>query len=152
MKPFIRSAHNYDRFVSSMMLATINELPDITVQSHRDEADINVLVKRYGVTGQMPQIQPPPSIDEFNEVFDFQSAMNVVRRSQESFNALPASLRERFNNDPAKFVDFCQNPDNLEELRRLKLASPPPPAIIPPEPMLVRLAPDSPPLPNKGST
>jgi len=38
--------------------------------------------------------------------------------------ALDARTRERFDNDPGAFVDFCLDPSNLEELRKMGLAMP----------------------------
>jgi len=38
--------------------------------------------------------------------------------------ALPSAVRERFNNDPAKFVEFATDEANVEELRKMKLLSP----------------------------
>lgn len=152
-KPFVRSPYNYDPYVVSMMSATIfDPSEDKTVQSHAQEADINFLVRRYGLTGQIPVTSPPTPIGAFEGIFDFQSAMNTIRAAQEAFNALPVKLRARFQNDPAAFYNFCHDEKNLPEMRELGLAAPPEPAKVPPEPMLVRLAPDSPPLSNKGST
>ena len=35
---------------------------------------------------------------------------------------MPSVIRERFGNDPAKFVDFCVNPANIEAVREMGLA------------------------------
>ena len=40
-------------------------------------------------------------------------------RAQEAFDALPSSWRTKFNNDPANFVDFCQDPNNRDEMVKL---------------------------------
>lgn len=116
-----------------------------TVQSARNEADINVLVRRFGVTGLIAQVERPPPLTEFADVFDFQSSMNLIRRAQESFAGMSAITRKRFNNDPADFVNFCDERDdkgelvNLEEMRKMGLAVPkkvPPPV---PPPMKVEI-------------
>lgn len=101
-----------------------------TVQSLKDEADIKVLVKRFGLTGVISGVQMPPALTEFSEVFDFQSSMNVIRRAQESFSAMSAETRAEFNNDPARYVRFCSDRDskgnlkNLVRMREMGLAVP----------------------------
>lgn len=136
---FIRSLFNYDRSEASHDASSHNpqDKPSLTIQSQTRESDINYLVSQYGLTGLLAQVNAPPTYQDFDEVFDFQSAMNVIRAAQESFDALPANIRYRFHNDPARFVEFCNDPDNLEEARKIGVALPEPPAIIPPEPQKV---------------
>lgn len=93
-----------------------------TVQSSKDECDINVIVKRFGVTGVLNQSVRIPTFADFDGVFDYQTAMNAVRSAAESFMALPAEIRFSFKNDPQEFVAFCSDPDNLEQLRKWGLA------------------------------
>lgn len=102
-----------------------------TIQSEKDDADINVIVKRFGLTGELPSnVRAPLNVD-FTELFSFQDAMNAIRSAQESFDAMPADVRSRFENDPAKFVDFCSDEKNLDEMRKLGLAVPAKPVEAP---------------------
>lgn len=126
MKPFIRSAHNYDRHAASLASATVNDLPSRAVQSEKDDADINVIVSRFQITGHVPARSMPPLELDFADIFDFQSAQDTMREAQIAFAALPAVTRARFHNDPGAFVQFCSNADNLEELRTMGLANPAP--------------------------
>lgn len=139
MKPFIRSAHNYDRRLASREVATVDEGPSLTIQSDKDDADINILVHRFGVTGAISGVARPPLQEQFADVFDFQSAMNLIREADESFSSVDAETRARFNNDPARFVAFCSDPNNLAEMRKMGLAVPDPPPIIEPEPQRVQI-------------
>jgi phage internal scaffolding protein len=41
--------------------------------------------------------------------------------AQDSFLALPAKVRARFDNDPALFVDFASDEANRDELKALGL-------------------------------
>lgn len=138
MKPFIRSPYNYDTAAVSLQTGTRNDEASRTVQSESSETDLNVLMRRVMLTGELVGKQMPPPLSEFQDVYDFQSAMNVIRRSQEAFAELPADLRFRFNNDPRLYVDFCTNPDNLPEMVKLGIAKEvkPPPV---PEPLAVRV-------------
>lgn len=122
----LRSPVNYDRASISRKTGLACRDKTRTQQHQGEETDINVIVKRFGVTGMLPQRVPRPTVDGFADVFDFQTALNAVVAAQRSFDMMPADVRERFNNDPAKFVDFCSDEKNLPELRRLGLADPEP--------------------------
>lgn len=122
---FFRSGWNYDRDAASLETGLACEDESLTIQSQAQEADINELVRRFGVTGQLPQVAMPPSIAEFTEVFDYRSALETMMRAQESFAALPAEIRSRFRNDAAEFVVFVDREleaGRLEELRKMGLA------------------------------
>lgn len=111
------------------------ELPTLTVQSSRDDADINVIVERFGISGTLPQVTMQPITNAiFEGLFDFQSAQNALVSAQRAFDDLPAKLRARFENNPALFVDFCTDKENLPELRRLGLAPPAPDPVPSPPP------------------
>lgn len=75
---------------------------------------------------------PPPAMTEFGEIFDYQSAMNTIRKADESFAGMSAETRSRFDNNPARYVDFCTKRDakgilvNLKEMREMGLALPEP--------------------------
>lgn len=108
------------------------------VQQHmRDECDINIILARYQATGELTHIQQSAAqYGDFSEVLDFQSALHQIADAEAAFMELPAKIRDRFNNDPAQFINYATNPDNLEEMRELGLATPLPP---PPEPQLVKV-------------
>lgn len=121
----VRSPYNYDRDAVSRETGFSSELPSRTKQSFRDECDINTIVRRFGLTGEMP---PPlsPQFGDFSNVVDFQTAMNAIRHAGESFMTLPASLRSRFDNDPSKLIAFLENKANFDEAVKLGLVNPPP--------------------------
>lgn len=93
-----------------------------TKQSFKEECDINTIVKRFGVTGVLPSSVRMPTYGDFTDVGDFREAMEAIRTANESFAEMPSEVRERFQNDPAKFVDFCSDEKNLPEARKLGLA------------------------------
>lgn len=145
--PFLRSAYNYDTDVAS--LAAGFEAPageeSRTQQQFKAEVDINTIVERFGLTGELPNdVRVPVSADYTEAVTDYQTALNLVIAAETAFMELPAKVRERFGNDPQRLQMFVEDKDNLEEARKLGIAVPAaaPPAA--PEPMLVRVVPDSP--------
>lgn len=125
----LRSGVNYDRNIVSRETAMPDNqvlFPSRTIQSSKDECDINVIVRRFGVTGQLPGNFRPPSYGDYSGVGDFKTAMNAVREGEESFMRLPSGVRKRFGNSPQAFLEFATNPDNLEDLRKMGLAIPKP--------------------------
>lgn len=142
MKPFIRSPYNYDAYAVSLASGTSSDLPSLTVQSDTPSADINRIVRSFGVSSIVQGVARPPLGNDFYEAFDFQSSMNLIVQARESFELMSPATRLRFANDPGLFVEFCSNPDNLDEMRKMGLAVPAPLPDTPPEPMLVRVVPD----------
>jgi len=63
-----------------------------------------------------------PQYVDYEGVFDFQSAMNVVRQADENFMRMDAKVRARFHNSPQEFLEFFADPANAEEAVRLGLA------------------------------
>lgn len=94
----------------------------LTVQAHAEDADINVMMRRFGVTGRLPENVRVPQYADFSEVSDFRSALHSVMEAQDNFMQLDAAVRQRFSNDPQLFLDFCSDPANLPELRKMGLA------------------------------
>lgn len=127
---FVRSAYNYDADEVSLETGvdTGDETP--TIQSARDEADINEIVRRFGITGQLPVDLPPLMYGDFTEIGDFRSALEAVMDAQARFGQLPGEVRGRFDNDPQLFLNWCEARDdkgvrvNLEDMRKYGLAVP----------------------------
>lgn len=96
-----------------------------TKQAFKSECDINNILKKYATTGVLPDmIKQNPQYGDFSNVEEYQTSMNIVIRANDQFNALSSELRDRFQNDPSKFLEFCDNPQNSEELVKLGLAIP----------------------------
>lgn len=90
-------------------------------QSFKDECDINVILKRFGLGYELPESTRIPQAADFSDVVDFHTAMNRIRAAQENFDAMPAHIRARFDNDPGKFHDYAIDEKNLEGLAELGL-------------------------------
>jgi hypothetical protein len=105
----IRSAYNYDR--NAVSWETGVDCPpeeDKAVQSYAREVDINELVKRFGITGDIPVAKELAEYGDFSEVVDFQTAMEQLRRGAEAFESIPPLVRKKFNNDPGEFWLYLQ--------------------------------------------
>lgn len=122
--PFVRNPYNYDQDLASDESGL--ECTDVSLakQSMAEESDINTIVRRFHLTGELPTNVRMPQYGDFEEVYDFHSAMNAIRSAEASFMAMPAEFRARFHNDPNEFLAFCSDNANYEEARKLGLVPP----------------------------
>lgn len=95
-----------------------------TVQSARDECDINRIVARFEKSGILPTIDRVGIFVDVSNVGDYREALERVETAREAFMRLPAVARERFDNDPATFLDFMADPANEPEAVKLGLVAP----------------------------
>lgn len=102
--------------------------PSRAIQSQRDEADINNIVRAFGVTGRLPSSVRLPQFGDFDSIDNYQDAVHAVREAESAFLQVPANIRSRFDNDPHAFAAFCLDSKNLPELQKLGLAPAPAPA------------------------
>lgn len=124
---FVRSGDpfNYDTNVASDESGLACAVgSSLTKQSFAEEVDINTIVRRFGLSGELPSGVRIPQYADFHTVIDFHSAMLQVRRAEEAFAQLPASVRARFGNDAGSLVDFVSDEDNRDEAIRLGLVVP----------------------------
>jgi hypothetical protein len=138
---FLRSPYNYDMDEASELSGLRCEDESLAIQSARDETDINTIVRRFGLTGELPGDFDMPQSGDFTNVGDFHGAMNLVRASQEEFLRVPAEIRARFNNDPGRFMAFLDDDDNRAEATKMGFLKDP---VKPPEPLSVRVVPEPP--------
>ena len=107
----------------SLDIGHINDKPSLTQQQFAHECDINNIMKSYVETGTINHKNPRPGIfGDFSDVKDFKESLELVQYANEQFMALPANVRSRFSNNPAELVEFCNNPNNLQEAISLGLA------------------------------
>lgn len=104
---------------------TICPEKSLTRQSEAEGADINVIMKRYEKTGVLPLPLREAAFADVSDYTSFQEVMQAVVRGTESFMALPAKARERFGNDPVRFLDEVGglSPVELEELGLVEKAA-----------------------------
>lgn len=128
---FLRTPYNYD--MDSVSCETGLSCPEdsLTIQSAAEDADINTIVRRFGLTGELPGDIKMPQSGDFVGVGDFQSAMNIVRLAQEEFLRVPAEIRARFSHDPQLFSEFFNDPANQDEAIRMGLATRRPEPVVP---------------------
>lgn len=113
--------HAYSESCRSSDLECLD--PSLAQQNFKDEVDINVLLERFKVTGQLPQNVVLPTYGDFVGINDYRTAREAILRAEHSFMDLPANVRARFQNDPQRFLEFCSDEKNLPELQALGLTN-----------------------------
>lgn len=102
---------------------TLDTGPGLTEQAHKQECDINYILREAVSTGMVRHLAKHQGRYDDVSVQDFQQAMGIVQRTTKMFEALPSKIRKEVGGDPAKFLKFVQDPANktrLEELGMLK--------------------------------
>lgn len=94
--------------------------PSRTKQDFADECNINRIMDKYATTGVVTHLAAGhPIYGDFSNVMDYRESLEVVMNAEERFMSMPSDLRKRFDNDPAKMIDFIMNPANREECVKL---------------------------------
>jgi len=132
-KVFLRTEFNYDMFAASRESGLACCDDSLTIQSAAEDADINTIVRRFGLTGELPGDVDMPQSGDYTGIGDFHSAMEIVRRAEEQFMKVPADIRARFNHDPGLFSEFFNDEKNFDEAFKMGLvnARPIPPLEVP---------------------
>lgn len=76
----------------------------LTQQHFAEEVDVNTIVRRFGITREMPFGQAEGVYGDFTGILDYDSALEKITEAQNKFMNLPAEVREKFRNDPAELI------------------------------------------------
>lgn len=118
--------------------------PSLTVQADKDRTDIRNIVQR-AMRGKPVHVNVMQgSFRDISDAPTYTEALNLVVRAQAQFDALPSKVRDRFANDPLQLMAFLADKENEAEAIKLGLVKTPEPAPQPPDPVLVRVVPDTP--------
>jgi len=122
--PFLRTPYNYDTNAASNGSGLHCEDATLAQQHFKDETDINNILRQFNITGLLPESPLSPRYGDFTGISDYHTALNQVIAAEDEFMALPAQIRSRFDNDPAKLIEFLENSDNKDEAIKLGLVNP----------------------------
>ena len=118
---FLRTPYNYDKDAASNESGLACEEPSLAQQHFKDECDINNILRQFNITGLLPESPLSPRYGDFTGIGDYHTALNRVIAAQDEFEALPAQIRARFNNDPAELIEFLEDDKNRPEAESLGL-------------------------------
>ena len=122
-QPFLRTPYNYDTDAASNESGLHCEDASLAQQHFKDECDINNILRQFNITGLLPEATLSPRYGDFSGITDYHTALNQVIAAEDEFMSLPATLRARFDNDPARLIDFLDNPENKNEAIKLGLVN-----------------------------
>ncbi|AXL14605.1 internal scaffolding protein [Microviridae sp.] len=94
----------------------------LTEQCHKDEVKIqNIMRKasREGIVRHVSKYQG--QYMDMVSAPDFYEAQIQLANAQSMFETVPAQIRAEFDNDPGKYIDFMQNPENRENIEKMGL-------------------------------
>lgn len=94
-------------------------------QNLADETDINYILRKQVETGLVKHVNTHQGqYGNFASSTDYHDCMNKVAAADQAFSTLPADLRAQFENDPAQFLEFVGDPENIDEMRDMGLLPP----------------------------
>lgn len=103
----------------------------LTKQSCKDECDVNMILAKFQKTGALTHVNERQKEYGEHTGIDFKEAIDLVMEAQELFDDLPSKVRTHFDNDPAQFLDYVNDPDNVKDVESgfKSIVSPPEPAV-----------------------
>lgn len=104
-----------------------------TQQHFREEVDINNIVEKFKRTGRLDGV--PNAQPQYGDIsaLDFMTMQKAVTRMNAWFMKQPAKIRNLFNNSPAQYLEYIQDPTNKAEAQKLGLLPPDPKPATPPQ-------------------
>ena len=87
-----------------------------TKQAFADETDINKILHRAQKAGTLSHLQKYEGMYGDFADFDFMDAQLNLVKGRELFDELPSELRNEFNQSPAQFFDYVNDPANRDNL------------------------------------
>lgn len=154
-----RRAYDVDHDIREGDLTAFHsDEPSMTQQHFTQDANINEIVRRFGLDGQplpIPDFQG--MYTDLRDIPDLRTVLEHARTAKEQFLELPPKLRARFHNNMLEMWEFINDPENKEEALKLGLLvepkKEPPPEPTPREILeaIKKMAPPTPPAPPTGS-
>ncbi len=93
--------------------------PSRTKQAFQDECDINSIMARYQVTGNIDHVTQHSGSYGYATSMDFREALETIKTGEDLFSELPSETRARFENDVGQFLDWVQDPENASTLNEM---------------------------------
>lgn len=112
--PLDGSLRSYDAAAVSDGTATRTGAESVVQQQFVDEVDVNSIVRRFGMTREMPFGSAEGVFGDFTGLSDFDAVRAKVVDAEARFMRLPADVREKFGNDPANLIRATQTLSSAE--------------------------------------
>jgi phage internal scaffolding protein len=90
-----------------------------TKQAFKDSTDVNKIIARHQRAGTLSHLAKyEGQYGDFSD-FDFFEAQNQLAKAKTIFDELPSEIRREFNNDPSRFFEFANEPENVGKLAEI---------------------------------
>lgn len=91
--------------------------PGQTIQSAKDECDINKIMARFALGGEINHINRAQAhYGDFTNAVSFSDAYTAVANAEQAFAELPAHIRDLFGNDAEAFLYKLDDPEFVKKL------------------------------------
>jgi len=94
----------------------------LTEQSHKESCDIHTIMRKARTTGIIEHVAKHkgqygvmPTGNEYHQ------NMNIIAMADTLFESVPSDIRKKFDNDPAKYLDYMQDNNNFDEIEEMGL-------------------------------
>lgn len=94
----------------------------LTVQSHKNECDINRVMHRAAHGASLSHLlNHGGTYGDFSDMTGdtYEQMQNTLAEARSIFYDLPAELRGEFNNNPGRFFEFVNDPENNDRLEEI---------------------------------
>lgn len=107
----------------SRRVITKHKGESMTEQSSAAACDIHKIMARYKKTGVMDHVNEYQGRYGDVEAVNLQDALQTVIDAEEMFQTVPSHIRKHCENDPVKFLEFMQNPENKQQIEEFGLSA-----------------------------
>lgn len=95
-------------------------LPSRTKQGPAAECEINKIMAKYHKTGLITHVNTRTGVFmDCSNIGSYQECVERIQNANDAFYTLPATMRERFDNNPGKLIEFLQDSKNVDEAVKL---------------------------------
>lgn len=121
------SLRGYDAKLVSLETSKNTGVLTRVQQQFADEVDVNTIVRRFGITRELPMWRAGGVYGDFTGIQDYDSAVEQIDRARAAFMKLDPVVREKFGNDPGNLIRMASELSEDEFLR--KMGGEPPQAV-----------------------
>lgn len=101
-----RNPFTYDAALASSESALDCQDASLTQQHHADDCDINEILRRFNVTGHLPNVENNnPQYVDVTDIPSLQDALNTRAEIAGRFSRLSSVDRAKYGNDVKNFVN-----------------------------------------------
>lgn len=130
---FWKTPFNHNTDTESARTAHYSDEPSLTQQQFKDDADINVILKRFQQNKEVPPMVLPEHFTDLTGRTTYFDMASKVAKANETFYLLPADKRAEHLNDPNRWADAVVKATaagDLDAMRDLGLDVPSKEAVI----------------------